>query len=43
MSSYGEKRWGKPPPGYIGGIGRGASGFTTRSDLGPARNFETAM
>ncbi|OAF67311.1 Pre-mRNA processing factor 6-like protein [Intoshia linei] len=25
------------PPGYVPGIGRGASGFTTRSDIGPAR------
>ncbi|KAG0250987.1 hypothetical protein DFQ27_009106 [Actinomortierella ambigua] len=29
---------GKPaPPGYIAGLGRGATGFTTRSDIGPAR------
>lgn len=29
---------GKPaPPGYVAGIGRGATGFTTRSDIGPAR------
>lgn len=29
---------GKPaPPGYIAGVGRGATGFTTRSDIGPAR------
>lgn len=27
----------KPPPGYVPGIGRGASGFTTRSDLGSVR------
>ena len=26
-----------PPPNYVAGLGRGASGFTTRSDLGPAR------
>ena len=26
----------KPPPHYVPGIGRGASGFTTRSDIGPA-------
>lgn len=26
-----------PPPGYVAGLGRGASGFTTRSDIGPAR------
>ncbi|KAN0062216.1 U4/U6 x U5 tri-snRNP complex subunit Prp1 [Thecaphora frezii] len=25
------------PPGYVAGLGRGASGFTTRSDIGPAR------
>jgi pre-mRNA-processing factor 6 len=25
------------PLGYVGGIGRGAHGFTTRSDIGPAR------
>ena len=28
--------FGPPPPGYIAGIGRGATGFVTRSDLGPA-------
>jgi pre-mRNA-processing factor 6 len=33
-----ESRWGKPPPGYIPGLGRGAGGFTTRSDIGPARS-----
>jgi len=27
----------KPPPGYQPGLGRGAAGFTTRSDIGPAR------
>ncbi|KAH9783035.1 TPR REGION domain-containing protein [Citrus sinensis] len=27
----------KPPANYIAGAGRGASGFTTRSDIGPAR------
>ncbi|UZJ57256.1 hypothetical protein CBS101457_006576 [Exobasidium rhododendri] len=27
-----------PPPGYVAGMGRGASGFTTRSDIGPARD-----
>jgi hypothetical protein len=35
--SSGESRWGKPPPGYIPGLGRGAVGFQTRSDIGPAR------
>ncbi|EGG14571.1 TPR repeat-containing protein [Cavenderia fasciculata] len=29
-----------PPPGYIAGLGRGAVGFTTRSDIGGARNIE---
>lgn len=29
--------FGKPPPGYVAGLGRGAVGFTTRSDIGPAR------
>ena len=27
---------GEPPPGYIPGRGRGATGFTTRSDVGSA-------
>ena len=26
--------FGKPPPGYVPGLGRGAAGFTTRSDIG---------
>ena len=26
------------PPGYVPGMGRGATGFTTRSDIGPARD-----
>lgn len=30
------------PSGYVPGLGRGASGFTTRSDIGPARD-ETDM
>ena len=25
------------PAGYVPGLGRGASGFTTRSDIGPSR------
>ncbi len=29
--------FGPPPTGYIPGLGRGAVGFVTRSDLGPAR------
>ncbi|KAF9330959.1 hypothetical protein BG006_006126 [Podila minutissima] len=33
---------GKPAPaGYIAGLGRGATGFTTRSDIGPAREGPT--
>lgn len=28
------------PPSYVAGLGRGASGFTTRSDIGPAREQE---
>lgn len=29
--------FGPPPPGYIAGLGRGATGFITRSDLGPSQ------
>nr|SVE74961.1 EOG090X017X [Daphnia dolichocephala] len=30
---------GQPAPqGYVAGVGRGATGFTTRSDIGPARD-----
>lgn len=32
--------FGGPPPGYIAGLGRGATGFITRSDLGPVRANE---
>jgi len=28
------------PPGYVAGLARGATGFTTRSDIGPAREAE---
>ncbi|KAI9593347.1 PRP1 splicing factor, N-terminal-domain-containing protein [Syncephalis fuscata] len=33
------------PPNYVAGLGRGATGFTTRSDIGPAREppSEAAM
>ncbi|KNA11512.1 hypothetical protein SOVF_134540 [Spinacia oleracea] len=27
----------KPPSNYVAGLGRGATGFTTRSDIGPSR------
>ena len=30
----------KAPASYVAGLGRGASGFTTRSDIGPARAAE---
>ncbi len=26
------------PAGYVAGLGRGATGFTTRPDLGPAKD-----
>ena len=29
---------GQAPAAYVAGVGRGASGFTTRSDIGPARS-----
>lgn len=29
--------WGPPPEGYIAGLGRGATGFITRGDIGPSR------
>jgi pre-mRNA-processing factor 6 len=29
-----KSKWGEPPNGYVPGLGRGASGFTTRSDIG---------
>jgi hypothetical protein len=29
--------WGPPPEGYVAGLGRGASGFVTRADYGPAK------
>ena len=32
--------FGPAPPGYIPGIGRGAVGFTTRSDIGPAKPMQ---
>ena len=31
--------WGPPPPGYIAGLGRGATGFITRGDIGPSRSM----
>lgn len=35
--------FGPPPPGYIAGLGRGATGFVTRSDLGPAARAATIV
>mmetsp|Transcript_23097 Transcript_23097/g.56930 ORF Transcript_23097/g.56930 Transcript_23097/m.56930 type:complete len:966 (-) Transcript_23097:92-2989(-) len=40
MSSLAQKRralGGQVPSNYVPGLGRGATGFTTRSDIGPAR------
>lgn len=34
--------FGNAPPGYVAGSGRGAIGFTTRSDIGPARPLGAA-
>lgn len=31
----------RAPENYVAGLGRGATGFTTRSDLGPAREGPT--
>ena len=31
------KKYGQPPSHYVPGFGRGAVGFTTRSDIGPPR------
>lgn len=33
---YAKTDFGPPPPGYIPGLGRGAVGFITRSDIGEA-------
>jgi pre-mRNA-processing factor 6 len=32
-----EKKFAPAPTNYVAGLGRGATGFTTRSDIGPAR------
>ena len=32
-----KKNFGQAPEGYVAGFGRGAAGFTTRSDIGPAK------
>ena len=37
MTSYGERRWGKPPPGYVAGIARGDFGFSTKSEGKPGK------
>lgn len=37
ISSAPRTDFGAAPPGYVPGLGRGAIGFTTRSDIGPAR------
>mmetsp|Transcript_809 Transcript_809/g.1566 ORF Transcript_809/g.1566 Transcript_809/m.1566 type:complete len:972 (-) Transcript_809:183-3098(-) len=37
IASAPRTEFGQAPPGYVPGLGRGAVGFTTRSDIGPAR------
>jgi pre-mRNA-processing factor 6 len=37
MQSLQDIKNGQPPAGYIPGLGRGAVGFITRSDIGPSR------
>eukprot|EP00455_Lapot_gusevi_P044895 TRINITY_DN5682_c0_g1_i2.p1 TRINITY_DN5682_c0_g1~~TRINITY_DN5682_c0_g1_i2.p1 ORF type:complete len:977 (+),score=316.05 TRINITY_DN5682_c0_g1_i2:61-2931(+) len=34
-----KRKFGDAPVNYVAGLGRGAVGFTTRSDIGPARNL----
>jgi hypothetical protein len=35
--------FGKPPPNYIPGLGRGASGFVTLNDLAPAEGMNFSL
>ena len=35
--------FGPPPAGYIAGLGRGASGFITRGDIGSSRIGESTF
>jgi len=35
--------FGPPPDGYIAGLGRGATGFITRGDIGPAKIGESTF
>lgn len=35
-TAYARTDFGEAPAGYISGLGRGAIGFITRSDIGPA-------
>ena len=35
--------WGPPPEGYVAGLGRGATGFITRGDIGPSRAGEQTL
>lgn len=35
--------FGPAPPNYVSGIGRGATGFTTRSDVGPVSSSVTSL
>ena len=38
MSGRKDFLYQEAPENYVAGLGRGATGFTTRSDLGPARD-----
>ena len=35
--AFKKPNWGAAPDNYIAGLGRGASGFVTRADFGPAK------
>ena len=40
MAGRAAKNTSDVPMNYVAGLGRGATGFTTRSDIGPARMAE---
>ena len=37
MSVFTKPKFDPRPPGYVPGLGRGATGFITRYDIGPAK------
>lgn len=39
IPNYARTDFGPSPPNYVPGLGRGAIGFITRSDIGPSSNF----